>query len=103
LKAKVSTRKEVNTFFANKNFMNQKEIIEMVVNQVLDAKGLTCPMPIVRTKKAMDTLESGQVLEVKVTDKGALADLTAWSAAAGHTLLEHKEEAEVLTFFIKKS
>jgi len=74
----------------------------MEVNQVLDAKGLACPMPIVRTKKAMDTLESGQVLEVQVTDKGALADLTAWSAAAGHNLLDHKEEAGVLTFFIKK-
>lgn len=75
----------------------------MEVNQVLDAKGLACPMPIVRTKKAMDTLESGQVLEVQATDKGALADLTAWTAAAGHTLLEHKEEADVLTFYIKKA
>ncbi|QCR32540.1 sulfurtransferase TusA family protein [Lysinibacillus sp. SGAir0095] len=74
----------------------------MDVTQVLDAKGLACPMPIVRTKKAMDTLESGQVLEVQATDKGALADLTAWSAAAGHTLLEHKEEADVLTFYIQK-
>jgi len=82
--------------------MNQKENVEMEVNQVLDAKGLACPMPIVRTKKSMDTLESGQILEVQVTDKGALADLTAWSAAAGHTLLEHKEEADVLTFYIQK-
>ncbi|AMX00305.1 sulfurtransferase TusA family protein [Rummeliibacillus stabekisii] len=75
----------------------------MEINKVLDAKGLSCPMPIVRTKKAMDTLESGQILEVQVTDKGALADLTAWTAAAGHTLLDHKEEADVLTFYIKKS
>nr|WP_106783183.1 sulfurtransferase TusA family protein [Lysinibacillus timonensis] len=75
----------------------------MEVNQVLDAKGLACPMPIVRTKKAMDILESGQILEVQVTDKGALADLTAWTAAAGHMLLEHKEEADVLTFYIRKA
>lgn len=75
----------------------------MKVNQILDAKGLSCPMPIVRTKKAMDTMESGQVLEVQATDRGALADLTAWSAAAGHTLLEHKEENNILTFFIKKA
>ena len=45
----------------------------MEINQVLDAKGLACPLPIVRTKKAMDTLASGQVLEVHVTDKGALS------------------------------
>ena len=75
----------------------------MEVNQVLDAKGLACPMPIVRTKKAMDTMASGQVLQVQVTDQGALADLTAWSAATGHTLLEHQEDAGVLTFYIKKT
>ncbi|RUL48619.1 MULTISPECIES: sulfurtransferase TusA family protein [Lysinibacillus] len=75
----------------------------MEVTQILDAKGLACPMPIVKTKKAMDTLEPGQVLEVQVTDKGAIADLTAWSAAAGHTLLDHKEEQNVLTFYIKKA
>lgn len=45
----------------------------MIVNQTLDAKGLSCPMPIVRTKKAMDTMGSGQVLEVQATDRGALA------------------------------
>ncbi|MGN7478371.1 sulfurtransferase TusA family protein [Solibacillus silvestris] len=75
----------------------------METAKVLDAKGLSCPMPIVRTKKAMDTMESGQIIEVQATDKGALADLTAWSAAAGHTLLEHKEEEDVLTFYIKKA
>ena len=43
-------------------------------NKVLDAKGLACPMPILKTKKAMDTIASGEVLEVLVTDKGALND-----------------------------
>ena len=74
----------------------------MKVDQVLDAKGLACPMPIVRTKKAMDTLQVGQILEVQATDKGSLADLTAWTTAAGHILLEHKHEADVFTFYIKK-
>ncbi|WP_313892228.1 sulfurtransferase TusA family protein [Psychrobacillus sp.] len=71
--------------------------------KVLDAKGLACPMPIVRTKKAMDTINSGEVLEVHVTDKGALADIPAWSKAGGHTILEQKEEAGVLVFFIEKA
>lgn len=44
-------------------------------DKMLDAKGLACPMPIVRTKKAMNDLQSGQVLEIHVTDKGAKADL----------------------------
>ena len=47
----------------------------------LDAKGLACPMPIVKTKKAMNDVEEGQVLEVQATDKGSVADLAAWSKA----------------------
>ncbi|QUW22926.1 sulfurtransferase TusA family protein [Sporosarcina sp. Marseille-Q4063] len=74
----------------------------MKANELLDAKGLACPMPIVRTKKAMDNLETGEVLEVHATDQGAKADLTAWSKSGGHELLETTEENGVLKFWIKK-
>ncbi|MGP1908856.1 sulfurtransferase TusA family protein [Metabacillus sp. JX24] len=74
----------------------------METAKVLDAKGLACPMPIVRTKKAMADLESGQVLEVHATDKGAKADLTAWSKSGGHELVKHEEENSVFKFWIKK-
>ncbi|MEH7378941.1 sulfurtransferase TusA family protein [Bacillus sp. JJ1533] len=74
----------------------------MNIDKVLDAKGLACPMPIVRTKEAMDDLAPGQVLEVLTTDKGAKNDLTAWAASTGHEILDMKEEDGVLTFFIKK-
>ena len=72
-------------------------------DKVLDAKGLSCPMPVVKTKKAMDSLQSGQVLEVQTTDKGSKSDLAAWVKSSGHTLLEIKEEGGVFTFFIRKS
>ncbi|MFX3624816.1 MAG: sulfurtransferase TusA family protein [Ectobacillus sp.] len=75
----------------------------MNADKVLDAKGLACPMPIVRTKKAMDELSSGQVLEVHTTDKGAKNDLAAWAQSTGHTLLGDAEEAGVLKFWIKKA
>lgn len=75
----------------------------MNIKQTLDAKGLACPMPIVRTKKTIDTLNSGDVLEVLVTDKGALNDFTAWASAGGHTIVEQKEEAGVLYFYIQKA
>lgn len=75
---------------------------EMNVDKVLDAKGLACPMPIVKTKKAMNELKSGQVLEIHSTDKGAKNDLTAWAASGGHDLLNFQEENEVLKFWIKK-
>jgi len=74
----------------------------MEVNQVLDAKGLSCPLPIVRAKKEMDTLATGQVLEVHVTDKGALSDFPAWAKSSGHEILDQSIEADVIKFIIKK-
>lgn len=74
----------------------------MKADKVLDAKGLACPMPIVKTKKAMNDLEPGQVLEVLTTDKGAKNDLTAWAKSTGHEMLDHKEESDIFTFWIKK-
>ncbi|SFL90586.1 TusA-related sulfurtransferase [Gracilibacillus orientalis] len=70
--------------------------------KVLDAKGLACPMPIVRTKKAINELESGDVLEIHATDKGAKSDLGAWAKSGGHELLKETEEGDVLKFWIKK-
>ncbi|QVY62473.1 sulfurtransferase TusA family protein [Cytobacillus gottheilii] len=75
----------------------------MNITKTLDAKGLTCPMPIVKTKKAMDTLNSGEILEVLTTDKGALSDIPAWVKSGGHTILEQKTEEETLYFYIQKA
>lgn len=75
----------------------------MNITKTLDAKGLACPMPIVRTKKAIETIQSGEVLEVLATDKGALNDFTAWSKSGGHTIVEQTEEAGVLKFYIQKA
>lgn len=75
----------------------------MNITKILDAKGLACPMPIVRTKKAIETIQSGEVLEVHTTDKGALNDFSAWAKSGGHRLLEQTEEAGVLIFYIQKA
>lgn len=69
---------------------------------ILDAKGLACPMPIVKTRKAMNELESGQILEIHATDKGAKNDLAAWANSTGHQMLMDKEEDGVLKFWIQK-
>ncbi|MCM3598591.1 sulfurtransferase TusA family protein [Metabacillus idriensis] len=74
----------------------------MNIDKVLDAKGLACPMPIVKTKKAMNDLETGQILEVLTTDKGAKNDLTAWAASTGNEMVDMKEEDNVFVFYIKK-
>jgi len=69
---------------------------------VLDAKGLACPMPIVKTKKKMNDLESGQVLEIHATDKGSTADLQAWAKSSGHEYLGTEAEGDVLIHFLRK-
>ena len=69
---------------------------------ILDAKGLTCPMPIVRTRKAMKELVPGDVLEVLATDKGSTADIKAWAAGSGHAYLGTETEGNVLHHFLKK-
>lgn len=72
-------------------------------NVMLDVKGLACPMPIVKTKKAMTQLESGQVLEIQATDKGSKADMKAWAESSGHQYLGTVEEGEILKHYLRKS
>jgi tRNA 2-thiouridine synthesizing protein A len=75
----------------------------MNADKFLDAKGLACPMPIVKTKKALNELESGQILEIHATDKGAKNDLAAWTKSTGNELMKTEEGNEVFKFWIKKA
>lgn len=70
------------------------------VDQVVDARGLACPMPIVKTAQAIKSMASGQVLEVKATDPGSVKDFAAWSRSTGHRLLEINEVDGVYTFIV---
>jgi tRNA 2-thiouridine synthesizing protein A len=69
---------------------------------VLDTKGLNCPMPVLKTKKAIDALTSGQILEVISTDAGSKSDISALLKRLGHELVEIKEDGGVIEFYIKK-
>ena len=73
------------------------------VDMTVDAKGLSCPMPIVKTKKAINDLQPGQVLEVQATDKGSKADIKAWAESTGHQYLGTIEEGNVLKHYIRKA
>jgi len=77
--------------------------MDIKTDYVLDAKGLACPMPIVRTKKTINELQEGQVLEVQATDKGSTADIKAWSERSGHQYIGTLEEGETLKHYIRKS
>lgn len=69
---------------------------------VLDTKGLSCPLPILRVKKAIKDVPLGGTLQVLATDPGAVKDFEAFCRSTGQQLVEWKEDAGVFTFNIKK-
>ncbi|WP_066396607.1 CoA-disulfide reductase [Neobacillus mesonae] len=79
------------------------DVKKIKVDSVIDVSGLTCPIPIIKLKKGLEALKSGQVLELLVTDKGALNDLPAWSKNAGHTILKTEMEKGLIKFWIIKN
>lgn len=76
----------------------------MNTNTILkvDAKGLACPLPLVRTKKAIDTLTAGDLLLLETTDAGAEKDLSAWAVKNGHEVVSVERNADVYVFKIRK-
>jgi len=74
----------------------------MDFDKELDARGLNCPLPILRTKKALTDLQSGQVLKVLATDPGSVKDFQTFARQTGHQLLSHEASNREFTFFMKK-
>jgi tRNA 2-thiouridine synthesizing protein A len=68
----------------------------------LDAKGLKCPMPIVRTAQAIKTIASGELLEVLATDPGAVADFAAWSRSTGNAIVTQSVDGGVYRFVLRR-
>ncbi len=71
--------------------------------ETLDTKGLNCPLPILKTKKAIKALNSGDTLEVLATDPGSVKDFDAFCKSTGNQLVESGETDGVYSFLIKKS
>jgi tRNA 2-thiouridine synthesizing protein A len=74
-----------------------------MAEHVLDAKGLNCPLPILRAKKALKDLPSGETLRVLSTDPGSVADFQAFCRTTGNDLLESKQDGETYNFLIKRN
>lgn len=72
-------------------------------DQILDAKGLSCPLPILKTKKAVEALSKSQVLKVETTDAGSKNDMASWAKRTGNEILSVEEEGGTFTFYIKKT
>lgn len=74
-----------------------------MADQTLDAKGLHCPLPILKARKALKEVPAGGTLEVFATDPGALADFEAFCRQTGNELLQHSQDDSVYRFLIKRS
>ena len=74
----------------------------MEFDKELDTKGLSCPLPILKAKKALNDLTSGQVLKVLPTDPGSVKDFLAFARQTGNALLSHTEENSTFVFLMRK-
>jgi len=74
-----------------------------MADQVLDAKGLNCPLPILRAKKALKDMSTGAVLEIIATDPGAVKDFQAFCRTTGNELVSSAEDGDIYTFEIRKT
>jgi tRNA 2-thiouridine synthesizing protein A len=73
------------------------------ITQQVDARGLSCPMPIVRTAQAIKPLAVGAIIEVLATDPGSVKDFAAWSRSTGHALVEQSVDGAVFRFVIRRA
>ena len=72
------------------------------IDREVDARGLNCPLPILRTKKALNDMKSGQVLRILATDPSALRDFQAFTKQTGNELLQHVEQDGVFSFLVRR-
>jgi tRNA 2-thiouridine synthesizing protein A len=82
-----------------------KEIADMpvVADQKIDCLGLFCPMPIVKTREALQHMAPGQILEMASDDPGSEADMKSWTARTGNELVEMERNGAVFRFFVRKA
>ena len=76
-------------------------IDDITPDETLDCRGLACPMPILKTKKALSNIRSGQILEILGTDPGTKNDLPSFAKRSGHEYLGEKEDDGFVRFYIK--
>ena len=75
---------------------------EITPTQELNCRGMNCPLPVLKTKKAIKSLNAGDVLKIVATDPGSVADMAAFSRSTGHEILDQSEGGGEYTFFFRK-
>jgi len=80
----------------------EEAMADVKEDRLLDASGLSCPMPVVKAAKEMKSLQTGQVLKIVATDRGSLADIPAWAEDTGNELLGAQDEGSRFVFLVRK-
>jgi len=75
---------------------------ELTPEKTLDAQGMKCPMPVVKTSQEMKSISVGGILEVLATDPGSMADIQAWTKSSGNELLKMEREDGLFKFLIRR-
>ena len=86
--------------FASNGYQSSRKFMNF--DKELDARGLNCPLPILRTKKALTDMASGQVLKIRATDPGSVKDFQAFSKQTGNSLLSSDATDDEFTFLMQK-
>jgi TusA-related sulfurtransferase len=81
---------------------SEGSVSDIYPDAVLDTKGMYCPLPAIKTKKALEGLMSGQILEVIATDRGSITDINLLLSGLGYELPEMRDKGEVIEFYIRK-
>ena len=76
---------------------------DYTINQTLDARGLKCPMPVVKTSQEIKKIEMGDILELLATDPGSVADMIAWCKSTGNELLDRVSDNGAFKFYIRRT
>ena len=76
---------------------------EQAYDVEVDCQGLLCPLPVLKTKQAMDTLEPGQVLRILASDSGSVHDIPAWVRQTGNRLLDQSTENGTYIYYLRKT
>jgi tRNA 2-thiouridine synthesizing protein A len=77
--------------------------MQQTVTQQLDTRGLNCPLPILKTRKALSTLQSGDTLELLASDPGSVKDMESFCSQTGHRLMESSQDSNGYRFLVRKA
>ena len=86
----------------NRKYIKIGRLEEQEVDMELDTKGMNCPLPVLKAKKALSQLEAGNILKILATDPGSVEDFGAFCRSGGHELIESSEAEGVFTYILKK-